>query len=543
MPKKYLILTACITLSACNGGGNGNAPPNPAINPATNHYYTGAASATSNVAGLYSVNSDSPAVPATVDGNALAFVRSVDTGTLDTSTGTVSNYRQHAVVFASGGRLYRQYADQAPAPAQISNVTTISAGVGNGAAGSSATDLCYLNTMMDLAAPDNSVVIYGQAGTDATCGNTDDTSFWLRLNTSTSTAPSALAVLPVAPVYSSAGAITNFLVINGSGALVKLDANFGGATTTIAAGPFAVTANDKDIWVAHLSPTRIVVHLPPAGSLGPSGELRIVDVGANSITGALGTIANRTAWGYNHVNDSSNFYFVGNDAAGDYTGIIQRFPVNGSAAATTFVNAGAVRIDTLWFTPNSVVYSTDTGTGTTSIAAVPRIGGAPVSLATGTAGESVSFYVVSNTGYVYFNRVSSTLSAWRAQAVKDDGTGLVSHGAANGAEWSSFQFPTTYNAYSGEFYAEKTVVAEFSAAASSIAGATLSVVDGGTAAKNGIVVGTVPAGIQYLFGGSFGPRALWSGFDGDGEVFYADTTVVNSLTRVTTDTVQQDPVE
>jgi hypothetical protein len=518
---------------------------------ATNLYYTGVPSASSAVGGLFSVSSTSPSTPATVNLSALVSGASgwrnstVWTGTLDSATGIISNSRVYAVVFAANGRLQKQYADQAPAPTQISNVTTISAGLGDGAAGSSATDLCYMNIIPDLAVPENSVVIYGQAGANATCGDLDDTYFWLRLSSNTSTAPTALTDLPVAPVWSGAGAITNFLVINSAtGALEKRDANFGGTATTISAGPFSVTANDKNIWLTHLSSTRILLHLPPPCSSPPcsiSGELRIVDAGANTITGALGTTANRAAWYYNFANDSSNVYFVGNDAAGTAAGIIQRFPVNGTSAATTFRNAGAVQIFVLYSTANSVVYPTDNGAGSFSFVSSPKAGGAPVTLAN-FVNESFALYGASSTGYVYFSRMPVTLSAHRAEAVKDDGTGHVIYGATNGAVWSGAHFATTSNSYTADYSWDQFVVAEYAVAAASMAGATLSVVDASTAAKNGIVVGTVPAGIQSIGGFGEGSRLLYQGFDGDTEIFYVDTAVAGSLTRVTTDSVGQQPL-
>ena len=511
--------------------------------------------------GLFSVSSVSPAVPATVDASALASNyppvtqtyrnNTVDTGTLDAATGTISNYRNYAVVYAANGRLWKQYADQAPAPVQISNITAISNGPGTGLAGSgsSATDLCYLNIVTDFANPENSIIIYGLAGANVTCGDLDDTYAWLRLNTNTSTAPTALTTfLPVAPVFSSAGAITNFLVINSTGALVKLDANFGGAPTAITggAGPFPFTTNDKNILVTYLSPTRALLNLPPAGAPSVAGELRIVDAGTNSLTGVLGTIGNRTAWSDGIYNkDSSNVYFVGNDAAGVLAGIIQRFPVNGLAAATTFHDAGAVQINYLYLTTNYVI--SWICCSSSSIASVPKAGGAAVSLAIGGAGELVIPYGVSSSGYVYYDRMVGSYpnisTSDRAQAIKDDGTGLVTHGASNGAQWSGFNYVTAFNIFREFPYLDHLVVAEYVAAATNMAGSTLAVVSSGTAAKNGTVVGTVPAGIQIIFGSAWGTRSLWEAYDSDEEIFYVDTAVAGSLTRVTTDSVNQQLIE
>lgn len=556
MRNHFLVLAASAALTACGGGGGGSNPPPPAT-AVSYHYYSGVPSASSAVGGLFSVSSASPLTPATVDSNALATdyppvpaaarrSYTVDMGTLDALTGTINNYRSFAVVYAANGRLYKQYADQAPAPVQISNVSTITAGLGNGLAGSSASDLCYLNVVTDFANPENSIIVYGLAGANLTCGNLDDTYAWLRLNTSTSTAPTALtSFLPVAPVYGGAGAITNLLALDVTGALVKLDANFGGTPTPITGGegPFPFTANDKDIWVTHLSQTRILLLMPGAGA---AGELRIVDASANTLTGLLGSIANRVAWslGSSYNKDSSYVYFVGNDTAGTTpAGIIQRFPVDGLAAAAPFHNAGAVQINYLFLTANYVVY----WVGTSSVASIPKTGGAVVPLATSGAGELIFPYGVSNTGYVYYDRVfafPNTTMSDRAQAIRDDGTGLVTYGASNGAQWSGFNYVTAFNLFREFPYFDHLVVAEYAAAATTMAGSTLSVVSAGSAAKNGTVVGTVPAGIQTIFGFVYGgTRGLWEGYDGDQEMFYVDTAVAGSLTRVTTDSANQQLIE
>ena len=522
----------------------------------TKYYYTGASSATSSVGGLFSVSPSSPSVPAIVNLSAMAesppAIRNagVRTGTVNPLNGDISNYHQYAVVFAANGRLYKQYADQAPAPVQISNVTNISAGPGKGlVGGSSDTDLCYMRTITDYANPENTVVIYGQAGTNATCGDTDDNYFWLRLNTDTSSAPIALTDLPVAPVYSRSGEIQNFLVINiassPAGALEMRNAKFSGIAATIDLGPFLVTANDKNIWQSHLSPTRILLLLPPAGISSTAGELRIADVSTNSLTAVRGTVGNRSQWWYEAlVNDQYNVYFVSNDAAGSQDGIIQRFPIDGSVAASPFHSVGSAAITYLYLTANSVVCESNHGPGNFAITSVSKSNGTSTTLASSAPNEILALYGVSETGYVYFDRAPSifnpaTYNTGRAETVKDDNTGHVVYGAPNGAEWSGFHYMTNRNMYTSVRFFESLVVTEYAASATSIANATLSVVNPTTGTRKGTSLGTVPAGFTYLYGNTDGPRGLWIGFDGDMEVFYVDTAVAGPLTRVTNDSLDQ----
>ncbi len=506
------------------------------------HYYTGVPSGSSAVGGLFGVSSAAPATPVTVDANALASDNGspnasrnirVETGTMSAS-GLVSDKRTYAVVFAAAGRFYKQLADQAPAPVQITNFTSIGAGLGNGAAGSTATDLCWIAAFPDYANPENSVVIFNLSGADATCDSGDETDSWFRLSTTSSTAPVALAgFYPYAPVYSSSGAITGFLAYDlSNGTLVRVDANLG-TPVTIAGLP-----NGGYPW-GYLSPTRTLWVVDGAGSVG---ELRIVDATTNAMSGVLGTITDRnSAGGYSIAYDNSHVYFVDRSTAGS-AGIVRRFPVDGSATATDFHNAGAVEVQTLALTPNAVVYATQ-GVGIASIAAVPKAGGAAVGLVSSNS-SSLHFRGVSDSGYVYYDRWSGTFSANRAEAVRDDGTGTVVYGAANGAGWLGWNFSTTGwpGFTTGGFviqYLDQPVVAEYAAGSGNIGGATLSVVDGSSAAKNGIVLGTVPSGMSSVFVFAEGRRWIGTGSDGDEEILFADHAVAGSLTRVTDDGVEQ----
>ena len=564
MRNPVLALAASIALTACGGGGGGGGGGGNPPTPATYHYYSNSPSTSSAVGGLFSVRSSSPATPTTVDSDALAssyfanpatIRRSywVSRGSLDAATGDITNYSNYAVVYSANGRLWKQYANQAPAPTQISSITTITAGLGDGLVGSSTTDLCYLKIVSDYANPENSIIVYGLADVDRTCGSSDDTYAWLRLNTDTGTAPTQLtSFLPVAPVYSNVGAIISLLVLDSSGALVKLDANFGGTPTLITggAGPFPFTANDKDIWVSHLSPTRIVLNLPSIGA-GTVGELRIVDASVNSLTGVLGNITNRTAWAWGSIytKDSSYFYFVGNDATGMPAGIIQRFPIDGSAVAATFHNAGAVQISYLLSAANHVIgWEVNGNLTSTSIVSIPKAGGATIPLATNTVGEIIFPYGISSSGYVYYDRLFSwphTTASDRAEAIHADGTGLVSYGASNGAQWSGFIYTTTFDLFHEIPYFDHLMVAEYAVGTTSMAGSTLSVVNASSAAKNGVVVGTVPADIELFFGSAYGgTQGLWEGYDAsDKEIFYLDTAVAGSLTRITNDSVAQQLIE
>lgn len=116
--------------------------------------------------------------------------------------------------------------------------------------------------------------------------------------------------------------------------------------------------------------------------------------------------------------------------------------------------------------------------------------------------------------------------------------------SVNGAQWAGFNFTGSFSLFSEFPYIDHLVVAEYSPAATTMAGSTISVVNGSTATKNGTVVGVVPAGIPSIFGCVYGGKhGLWEAYDGDEEIFYVDTAVAGSLTRLTTDDVNQQLIE
>jgi len=536
-------------LSACGGGGGGGGGGAPASGPGTgaatpNFFYSGQTSATSAIGGIFMFSSDTPASPVTVDANALASgggsnrTSRVSAATVDVATGSLANYHTYAIVFVSGGSFRKQYANQAPGAVQVTNVASITTGPGNGGVQSSANDLCYVTNVPDYANPENTVIIFGTAGTNANCNDGDDSYFWFRLSASNATAPVAFNAHPVAPVYSSSGAIANFLMISPTGALEKRDANFGGTPVQISAGPFGVSLNDKFLWLTHLSASRILLMLPPAGAPSAGGELRIVDTNANTITDARGVVGNRAMWFMSFVNDSNHVYFVSNDAGGLASGIVQRFPVDGSAAATPFHDAGAVQVGSLALTSGRVVFSI----GSSSIQSIPKAGGAPTILASAGAGEFIGSQVTSSAGRIFFSRNSATFSAHRAVSILADGTGEIVFGATDGATWTGAHYTNSWNLYINDHVgAESYTLAEYGNGATSLSGANLSVVSQ-SGSKSGVVLGTVPVGITSLLSFAEGPRGMYFGYDGDNEVFYVDSTVNGSLTRVTDDSVNENPV-
>lgn len=534
--------------SGSGGGGGGLGWSSSCWFCVTSLNYVNVPTGSSKAGGLFSVNPQQPAMPITVNGSALSMTTSINVGTFHPD-GAITNPFQYAVVFASNGRLWKQMAGQAASPMQISSVTSITDGPGTGASGSNAADLCNITAwpLIDYANPENSILIYRQAGTDATCGTSDDQYYWVSLNTPLTDAPTALTDLPLAPIYDANGAIANILVINGTtGALEKRDTHFGGTPTVISAGPYPLKPENQAefTYLIDLSATKKLLLLPPVCPVpctpGTSGELRIVDTSTNTLTGALGTVGKRAVW-FDFTNDSQYVYFVANNASGTSLGVVQRFPVDGSAAATNFHDFGSVSIGFLFGTPNSIVFQQSDGSGHDAVVAAPKSGVAPVTLATATSvGESLWVTEVSSTGYVYYNRVGATFSAHTAEAIKENGTGKVVNGSTNGAEWNGNHYPT-FNLYTEEYYPDRLVLVEYAASATDYSGATLSVVNADTTTKNGVLLGAMPAGMrQFFVTMPFGSTAgIWTDIGPANDVYFTDIAVAGSLTRVTNDAVNQ----
>jgi hypothetical protein len=517
-----------------------------AVTPvATYHYYTGRPTGSSAVGGLYSVSSASPATPATVDTNALAIpnrTATVFTATLGPTPGLLTNLHTYAVVFVAGGHIYKQRADSAPAPVQISSESTIGTGLGDGSG--STTDLCSVSTIPDLANPENSVVTYTLAGADSRCDTPgDNNSAWLRLSTGATIAPTPLTYQPIVrPVWNDAGVLINFLALDSSGALVKLDADFA-TPAVIAAGPYTAVQS-----LGMLSMTKFVLLF--RRSADTVGTLRIVDAGAApGITGVLGTIANAPAWDVGHgVFDADYFYFVDNNSSGVYAGVIQRFALNPPAVATNFFDVSAwagesIEVLGMMITSGRVVFMGRTAGGSEEIVSITKSGTDPRIIAAPSGSELISTMGVSSTGIVYYTRGESpTASTYRAQAVSDDGLATVTYGAPNGAVWNGFHLTSAQNLFTSTPHLDRLVMAEGLPAATDMAGATLSIVSAADAARAG-TLGTVPSDFTYIWGAGRGARALWTGYDAaDSEIFYVDLDVANSLTRVTNDSVDQVPI-
>ncbi len=170
------------------------------------------------------------------------------------------------VVYARDTRLWRLdllAGSGTPTPVQVSNATLAQLC----APGSTGTEVT--NFFSDLADAGNSVLQYQVPGADGNCGTADDGFVALRVNASSTTAPTPVPRL-LAPLTNASGGITGFLARQGSN-IVRLDAALGNASVLfgIGSGEFTVLRAPVGTGVLVFRDGNLVRAYDPAGTAAP----------------------------------------------------------------------------------------------------------------------------------------------------------------------------------------------------------------------------------------------------------------------------------
>lgn len=330
-----------------------------------------------------------------------------------------------------------------PTPVQLS-------GTSFGAAGTAAA-YCpkSLQVFPDYQTIANSLVIFSTAGTDGTCGSTDDDVLYTTLGASATTSPTAITppsptalVTVLKPIYNlSTGAISGALVQNGT-SLVKTDATLNLTTaTTVASGLLGYQAA---VEATNAKGQMLLTYNFYLYAYDPSQPVSATN------PKQLGTT--QFPWpNMPLVNDGTNAFFVGNLVGINYV-TIYRVPMDGSAAPTAVYTAPSTEtlydpyqqgtLSSIMLTTNRVVFAWYDST-------VPVYGiGSVLKSATGATTATAinptvlnaiwSLHSVAGTG-VNFN---GGLVAYHAS---EDGTGLSTPQVANQVlgRWDGRIRPTT----------------------------------------------------------------------------------------------------
>jgi len=505
---------AALLLTAIGCGSKGGAGPAPGGNPGGSGgpwlLYSGG--------GVFALDASKPsAAVITVDASSnVGGLRDVPRGTYAAATGAVSAVEAHAGIWISGGRILRTstLAGSMLATAQVSTETNVG---DPSPLNPTPTHLCDTEVVTDWSNPGDSRFLYTLAGSDKQCGTADDVVKATRVDAAATDTPVIVPGRRVSVVQApSTGAITGWLVIDGSGRLVRTDAAFANPVQLLASAGFAfaiATTPSQVLLLVQSGSTPAVRRFDPvAGTLDatalftlPGGIASTVVVRAQDATAA-----------YMAVFDGSS---------GAYS--LWRLPLGATQpnSAIQMSSETGRRVSSgLWLTTNRVVFIA-TASGTDSLVAVDKnvAGTSPAPALGAASAANTSLTLVGSAADKVF--VNVLLPGGQiVRAVNEAGTDVV---AQANAEWVGFAGDTT------------ALLATGLSALGSYSGASLSTVVAATGAA-GIQLGTVPAGIVSVFRLRWpGSKGLLHGFSKDangvlqGEVLFADANAAGSLLRVT----------
>lgn len=209
-----LAFAAAGLLASCGGSGDGGSGGGGgASTPATYLFFTSGASA---ALGAVDPANATPAGLITVEPNAavIAGVNPVYAGSYDAAVLRITGVHHHAVIYFKdvGGaqQIFKAGAltGATPVPVRVSSASFVSSG---------ATALCPPGSMTvysDYANPDNSRIVYTQAGADTTCSTTDDAVSMAALSASSTTAPGSgpAGASVIRELRDGSGAITGWIM-------------------------------------------------------------------------------------------------------------------------------------------------------------------------------------------------------------------------------------------------------------------------------------------------------------------------------------------
>jgi hypothetical protein len=316
----------------------------------------------------------------------------------------VDRHTRHLVYARTGdGSLWKVSAlrRDAPTPVRLSDE-------------SGATTVCSSGHEPDYADPANSRYVYRLPGPNGTCNNGDDVWRMVALSMGAGDAPRDAREPLAARRDRQFGTLTGWLAKD-NGDLVVYDAEFGTGSAQIV-GSYTTTA----LKVLE-APNGIVF-------LNVDGTLRAYD--PHGAVPALSAPLYSSASGINGpLSDGAHLYFQ------DGLTIVQA-SLTGADPAAAIANESSGWISGVVLTDRRVVYAWSDGSGSVTLRAVDKSGGAPVDLAPiGTANDFISMVGAAGR-WVYYNRLQNGLSRWDAVAVPDDGGAPAMHADAAWVGWT-----------------------------------------------------------------------------------------------------------
>jgi hypothetical protein len=472
------------------------------------------------------------------------------TATVAAGSPTTTNQADFSQMFKSNdGHLYATdlQVSGLPSPVQISSESSATIDdlcSVNGANTTLGTDVNYVavTSYVDYANPYNSVYFYRKPGTGGACDTATDTVSMVYLGMGPNDTPVA-ALMPMAVVHNpNSGAITGFVVNEGS-AITMYDENF--ANRTVIYTPAAAISVAYSLATSGVSAT--------GGLFVLDGNIVYIDYTQGSVSAPLFTVPNwdPTKRFANSANGTTEFFAVNtsNEAATPVvpTSAVYTMPLNGSAAPTLLGSeSGSINQVTVATYGTTVAWSVVPPGGVYTIRTSTGAGATPVTAFTST-GNAGSFVVTAND--IYYTTETESSPATDTVVYSNTQTGIVAMNGTvveapvlasrfvaeerdnNGSDWidiiraRNLSPVTVADTANGKTYTED-----------GISGATLEVVDTATNAVT-LTLGTMPTGTVMSGSGTLitsagyldGLNVNSTGDPASRDLIYVDTSQANSL--------------
>jgi hypothetical protein len=349
-----LALAAATLLSSCAKSDSGGGDAGGASTPTTYLFFTGGASA---ALGAVDPANATPAGLITVEpiASATSNVNVIYGGSYDGAALRITGVHHHAVAYFKdvGGaqQLFKASAltGAAPAPVRVSSASFANSG---------ATTLCIALTFTDYANPDNSRIVYTQAGADASCGGTDNPLSMATLSMSATTAPVSgpTGASVIRELRDNSGTITGWIML--------LGANLRGYQADMAS----------------FQPLGTITSVSYLAS-GTGREFLAVDGSVKIFDGTAtlknpGNAATALTVSFDCKADDTYLFCADTTAAGR---TIRRLPLDGSASWTAIYTGFSETMTGIVLSENRVLYKDTSNAGLLDVSGVLKLPANPAS--------------------------------------------------------------------------------------------------------------------------------------------------------------------
>ena len=522
-------------------GGGGQAQGTQFVAPTDNVFV--AATDPSNPANTYGPN------PGTFAGARLFITANVAAG-----SPTTSNQADFAQMFkGSDGHVYAVglQVSGLPSPGQVSSESSATIDdlcTLNGADAALGTDVNYVATLSynDYANPFNSVYFYRRPGPSGACNATGDVVLMVNLGMGPTDSPIA-ALMPMAAVHDpNSGAITGFIVNEGT-AITMYDQNF--ANRTVIYTPATAIGVAYNLASSGVTAT--------GGLFVLDGNIVYIDYVQKSVSAPLFTVPNwdPTKRFPSSANATTEFFAVNtsNEAATPVvpTSAVYSIPLNGSAAPSLLGSeSGSISQVSVSMHGTTVAWSVVPPAGVYTIRASTGAATAPVTAFT-SPGDAGAFLVTASD--IYYTTEATSTPAAGTVVYSNTQTGIVAMDGTvvqaplldsrfvaeerdnNGSDWIDIVRARNLTPVTVADTANGTTYTE-----DGVSGSTLEVVDTATNAVT-VTLGVMPAGSIMSGSGTLISSAGY--FDGlnvnstgnpaTRELIYIDTSQSGSLLVLT----------